>query len=153
MRKTSGLLLLAAAFLSGAGCATAPSISGRAASAGALAASAEAQVGVGYRFGGNSREKGFDCSGLAWWAHAAHGIRIPRVSFEQYRAGRMVSRRALSAGDLLFFSTYKPGASHVGIYLKDGRFVHAPGTGKKVRINSLAEPYWKKRYLGARRYH
>ncbi|MFH2203894.1 MAG: C40 family peptidase [Elusimicrobiota bacterium] len=119
----------------------------------AIAKTAEEQTGAAYRLGGSAPEKGFDCSGLTSWTHQRHGIRIPRTSRQQFKRGRKVSPRDLAPGDLLFFTTDKRGPSHVGIYLGDGRFVHAPSSGKGVRTDRLTAPYWKKRFLGARRFY
>jgi len=117
-----------------------------------IAKTALSQIGKPYRFGGNSPKTGFDCSGLVWWSHRRHRIAVPRTSKMQFRGGRKVKTRKLHPGDLVFFSTYKRGASHVGVFTGKGRFVHAPSSGKKVRQSRINESYWKKRYLGARRY-
>ncbi|HBL18713.1 MAG TPA: hypothetical protein DD417_18615 [Elusimicrobia bacterium] len=113
---------------------------------------AQRLIGAPYKFGGRSPEQGFDCSGLTWWSHSQAGFAIPESSLEQYNAGRPIKRGELIPGDLVFFSTYRRGASHVGIFIGDGRFVHAPSAGKHVRRDLLKDSYWKKRYLGARRY-
>lgn len=109
-------------------------------------------MGKKYCFGGRSPKTGFDCSGLAWWSHKQNGITIPRESFAQYRAGKKISRKKLMPGDLLYFQTYKKGASHVGIYDGKDGFVHAPNSRKKVQREKLSNSYYKKRYLGARRF-
>lgn len=114
--------------------------------------SARSQLGKKYCFGGRSPEKGFDCSGLAWWSHKVNGIDIPRQSWDQFRYGREISRKNLKPGDLLYFETYKKGASHVGIYDGKGGFIHSPSSGKKVRVTAMTDSYYKKRYLGARRF-
>ena len=113
---------------------------------------ARSQMGKKYCFGGISPKTGFDCSGLAWWSHKKNGINIPRMSSDQYRSGKKVSRSKLMAGDLLYFETYKKGASHVGVYDGKGGFIHSPNSNKKVQRTSLKNSYYKKRYLGARRY-
>jgi len=108
-------------------------------------------LGVDYRYGGESPATGYDCSGLV--AHIyleAWGIRLPRSTAAQSRAGVPVSLAELQAGDLVFYDTQKQPYSHVGIYLGDGRFVHAPKTGAQVRIESLKSAYWSQRYSGAR---
>lgn len=136
------------------GCATTPRKAGaRHGDAGSTIAEwAGRQLGRPYRLGGRSPESGFDCSGLAWWTHRQAGIDIPLTAETQYRAGKKVSKRALRSGDLVFFSTERRGPSHVGIVVEKGRFVHAPKTGRAVSREELADPYWKARYLGARRF-
>lgn len=109
-------------------------------------------VGLDYRHGGSSPATGFDCSGLV--AHVyreAWGIRLPRDTQSQSQAGVPVSLAELQAGDLVFYDTLKRPFSHVGIYLGEGRFVHAPKTGAQVRIESLNSRYWVQRFNGARR--
>lgn len=110
-------------------------------------------IGVPYRWGGTSAERGFDCSGLAMAIYRLNGLNLPRTSGQQYGAGTSVSREELAKGDLVFFDTRGEGrVSHVGIYAGGGRFIHAPRTGKTVRTSSLSNTYYKKRYLGARTY-
>ncbi|HWQ89664.1 MAG TPA: NlpC/P60 family protein [Desulfitobacteriaceae bacterium] len=104
--------------------------------------------GVPYVFGGTSR-KGFDCSGFTQYVFAGSQISLPRTTFEQYSRGTSVGRDQLQQGDLVFFTTYKSGASHVGIYLSGGKFIHASNSG--VRISSLNESYYNSHYVGARR--
>ncbi len=109
-------------------------------------------LGLDYRYGGSSRETGFDCSGLV--AHVyqeAWGIRMPRNTLEQSRRGVPVALQDLEAGDLVFYNTLNRPFSHVGIYVGDGRFVHAPKSGARVRVESLKSAYWMQRYNGARR--
>src|SRR4029079_12777911 len=108
--------------------------------------------GLYYRYAGNSHVTGFDCSGLV--AHVyleAWNIRLPRNTSAQSKAGTPVSLAELQAGDLVFYDTQKRPYSHVGIYLGDGKFVHAPKTGAQVRVESLTSSYWARRYNGARR--
>lgn len=104
--------------------------------------------GIPYVFGGTTRS-GFDCSGFTRYVYAASGISLPRTSYAQYNFGTPVNRGQLQPGDLVFFSTYTKGASHVGIYIGGGRFVHASNSG--VRVTSLNENYYATRFLGARR--
>lgn len=109
-------------------------------------------LGLDYRYGGNSPVTGFDCSGLV--AHVyleAWNIRLPRNTSAQSKAGMPVSLAELQAGDLVFYDTLKRPYSHVGIYLGDGKFVHAPKTGAQVRVESLKSAYWSQRFNGARR--
>lgn len=114
--------------------------------------SAKSQLGKRYKFGGTSPKIGFDCSGLTWYSHKKNGINIPRQSSDQFKGGKRISRNDLRPGDLVFFETYRPGASHVGIYTGDGNFIHSLNRNKNVAIQRLSNNYYKKRYLGARRY-
>jgi len=114
--------------------------------------SAQLQMGVPYKFGGNSPGEGFDCSGLALYSHLINGIFIPRRTVEQFEQGKHINRAELNSGDLLFFRTLGPSVSHVGIYIGNDIFIHAPNSRKNVQTETLDNPYYKKRYLGARRY-
>ena len=105
-------------------------------------------VGVPYVFGGTSRS-GFDCSGYTQYVFKGSGTYLPRTASEQFNVGSSVKRDQLQSGDLVFFTTYAPGASHVGIYIGGGRFVHASNSG--VRVTSLSDSYYAGRYIGARR--
>lgn len=106
--------------------------------------------GSRYRYGGSSRG-GFDCSGFTRHVYAKNGICLPHNSSAQAQCGKKVSRDELKAGDLVFFSTTRRGISHVGIYVGDGKFVHASSSRGHVRVDSLNEGYYKERYRGARR--
>ena len=129
---------------------TAASVSGDAMDA---AVYALGLVGVAYRDGGDSPERGFDCSGLTRHVLARMGVAdLPRTAREQGAIGRPVPRSVLRTGDLVFFDTQGSAYSHVGIYVGDGRFVHAPGRGKSVTLATLDSPYWQRHYNGARRY-
>lgn len=117
----------------------------------ALVSLARRFLGVPYRWGGTG-PGGFDCSGFLYTVFSRMGIQLPRTSFEMFRSGRPVARAQLQPGDLVFFTTYAPGASHAGIYLGGGQFIHASSAGGGVRIDPLSKPYYSARYLGARRY-
>ena len=106
-------------------------------------------LGVPYVFGGTS-SSGFDCSGYVQHVFASLGIRLPRTADAQYDAGHRVVG-AMKPGDLVFFQTYAAGASHVGIYLGHGKFVHA-SSSHGVMVSSLSDSYWSARYLGAKRF-
>lgn len=109
-------------------------------------------VGVNYRRGGESPETGFDCSGLVRHVfRESLGLLLPRTSRDISRTGENVPRDALQPGDLVFFNTLRRGFSHVGIYLGEHRFVHAPASGGEVRIEDMRQRYWTKRFNGARR--
>lgn len=109
-------------------------------------------VGVNYRRGGESPETGFDCSGLVRHVfREGLGMILPRTSHDISRMGETVRREALQPGDLVFFNTLRRGFSHVGIYLGEHRFVHAPASGGEVRVEDMRQSYWTKRFNGARR--
>lgn len=115
----------------------------------AIAGTALSMRGVPYRNGG-ADPSGFDCSGLVAYVFARHGLRLPRSVSDQYKAGTSVSGH-LEPGDLVFFTTTGPGASHVGISLGGDEFVHAPSSSGEVRVERLGASYWAPRYVGARR--
>lgn len=117
----------------------------------AVARTALALVGAAYRPGGDTPEGGFDCSGFARHVCLAQGVRLPRQTRDQAVAGRPVAPDGLSPGDLVLFSVHARGVSHVGIWVGDGRFVHAPKPGQSVRVERLDDPYWSARFAGARR--
>lgn len=106
--------------------------------------------GTPYKNGG-ADPRGFDCSGFVQYVFAQHGVKIPRNVTEQFRAGKDVPPSDLQAGDLVFFSTVAPGASHVGIALGSDEFVHAPSSSGDVRVEHLSGSYWSTRFVGARR--
>jgi len=149
----AALALLSALLL--VGCASAPSrvaapATPRVESAGARAADAAAQmVGAPYRFGG-ADPAGFDCSGLVRYAYLQVGISVPRSAKLQHRTSLPIALSEARGGDLLFFNPDGK-VSHVGIYIGDGRFVHAPSTGKRVQLASLQSGYFRRFFVGAGR--
>lgn len=106
--------------------------------------------GTPYRNGG-SDPAGFDCSGFVKYVFGENGIAVPRTVSDQFRAGRKVDAQQLQAGDLVFFTTVGPGASHVGIVIGGDEFVHAPSGAGEVRVERLSASYWSTRFVGARR--
>lgn len=109
-------------------------------------------IGVRYRFGGTSPRTGLDCSGLVQHVFdEALGFPLPRRSEEMSREGTPVPLDGLQPGDLVFFDTLRRAFSHVGIYIGENRFVHAPSSGGRVRVESIASRYWARRFNGARR--
>jgi len=109
-------------------------------------------VGVEYRYGGEEPGSGLDCSGLVRHVfQQVAGVTLPRTSREMSRVGELVGKGELRAGDLVFFNTRRSAFSHVGIYLGDGRFVHAPRAGRDVEVAQFDNRYWQKRFDGARR--
>lgn len=109
-------------------------------------------IGVRYKFGGESPERGLDCSGLVKYVFEhVTGVTLPRSAREQAKVGEKVDLDALQPGDLVFFNTRRFAFSHVGIYLGDNTFIHAPNRHSKVQVTSIEGRYWKKRFNGARR--
>lgn len=135
-------------------CASAPGSSqnaGEPDSAAHLAAAyAQDMVGKPYRYGGNS-PSGFDCSGLVHYSYSRAGISLPRTTRTQLSVGSAVDAESLRVGDLVFFDQEGRKSSHVGIYIGNGRFVHAPSSGKRVRVDSLDLDYWQQHFVAARR--
>lgn len=117
-----------------------------------IAQSARSQIGARYRYGGDTPDAGFDCSGLVQWAYARNGVRVPRTTEDQYHAARPVRVRELVPGDLLFFNTsFKRASLHVGIATTPDHFVHSPSSGGRVREDRLSDPYWTSVFATARR--
>lgn len=109
-------------------------------------------IGVKYKYGGQAPDTGWDCSGYVHHVFKeAAGIILPRNAVSMSTQGEPVRRGELQPGDLVFFNTLKRAFSHVGIYLGNDRFIHAPATGKSVQISSIASDYWARRYTGGRR--
>lgn len=120
---------------------------------GSIAArTAERFVGIPYRWGGNNVVDGMDCSGFVRAVYNLCGLSIPRTSRDQFKAGDLVSKENLIDGDLVFFGSSVDKINHVGIYVGDGKFVHAPRQGEEIRITEVNESYFEKRFVGARRY-
>ena len=106
-----------------------------------------------YAWGGASAREGFDCSGLTMTVYRLNGLDLPRSLYDQFESGRAVAVDRLGPGDLVFFATGgDEKVSHVGIYIGDGRFIHAPGTNKTVRVDLLSNSYFRSRIIGARGY-
>ena len=131
--------------------ATAPAIHATDAASN-VAIEALANLGTPYRSGGLSPQSGFDCSGLVVYAYReGAGLALPRDTFDLSHVGEPVNRAALRPGDLVFYNTQQREYSHVGIYLGENRFIHAPSSGGEVRVDNLGANYWMRRYSGARR--
>ena len=117
-----------------------------------LAQLARAQLGQPYRYGGNG-PSGFDCSGLALYVHGQLGVGLPRTAIEQRQQSLPLDRSELQAGDLVFFTlSRRLLVDHVGIYVGEGRFIHAPRAGSPVRLSSLDDRYYAPRFAGGGRY-
>lgn len=114
-----------------------------------IIATAKSYMGVPYVWGGTS-PNGFDCSGFVHYVYGKYEVWLPRTAASLYTTGTYVSKADLRAGDLVFFTTYTPGASHVGIYIGSGDFIHA-SSSKGVTINNLSNSYYAQRYIGAKR--
>jgi len=120
-------------------------------SGGSLVRTAFEFQGVPYRLGGETPATGFDCSGFVRYVFGANRIEVPRTVIEQFAAGERVDAADIQPGDLLFFTTIAPGPSHVAILAAGHQFIHAPGSNGAVRTDSLDAPYWRDRFVGAKR--
>jgi cell wall-associated NlpC family hydrolase len=117
---------------------------------GAIAELAMGMVGARYSYGGTAPAEGFDCSGLVFYTYSQAGFRVPRTSREQFRAARKITLDEAGAGDLMFFQDQTK-LSHVGIYLGDGMFVHAPASGERVAVASIDSPYYQQHLVAVGR--
>jgi cell wall-associated NlpC family hydrolase len=114
---------------------------------------AKKYIGIPYKWGGESAREGFDCSGLTMAVYQLNGLDLPRTSRQQWKSGIPIRRHQLQEGDLVFFATSGGRrVTHVGIYAGENTFIHAPRRGKTIRITTLSKNYYRKRYVGARRY-
>ena len=117
-----------------------------------LVVNAMGSLGVPYRFGGTSAETGFDCSGFVRaMVQQTAGLLLPRSAEQQAAATQQIEKAELKPGDLVFFNTRRRAYSHVGIYVGEDKFIHAPRTGARVRVESMENRYWTTRFNGARR--
>lgn len=114
---------------------------------------AYSQIGKKYRAGAASPQNGFDCSGLVWWSYAQHGIKVPRITSDQAKAGRKIAKKAAQPGDILVFRTsHSPRGLHTGIYAGHQKFIHSPSSGKQVCMETLAaHSWWRDRLVAIRR--
>ncbi|NRG26720.1 C40 family peptidase [Bacillus circulans] len=110
---------------------------------------AKKYIGTPYKYGGTSL-KGFDCSGFVGYSYKKVGKSLPRTTASMYKKGKKVKKSNLKKGDLIFFNTYKKGASHVGIYIGSNQFIHS-SSSKGVKVDKLSNSYWKTKYYGAKR--
>lgn len=118
----------------------------------ALVMTAMGFLGVPYRYGGNTAENGFDCSGLVRAIYGQTiGMVLPRRADQQAAATQTIDKQELQPGDLVFFNTMRRAFSHVGIYVGDGKFIHSPRSGAQVRVEDMRASYWQRRFDGARR--
>lgn len=113
-----------------------------------IASFAQQFLGVPYVWAGSS-PAGFDCSGFVYYVYSRHGISLPRMADEQYHIGQRVPLNVIQPGDLVFYSTYAPGPSHVGIFVGNGKFIHASSGAGEVTLTAMSKPYYQARFLGA----
>ena len=129
-----------------------PYAQARQGNADSLTSYARSLIGTPYKYGGSTPVSGFDCSGFVGYVYQhSLGIRLPRVTSKIGLVGKSVRSNDLRSGDLVFFNTLQRRYSHVGIYLGDNRFIHAPSSGGKVREENILDDYWRNNYNGARR--
>ncbi len=113
---------------------------------------AKTLVGSPYKYGGET-PNGFDCSGLVFYTHGKVGLRTPRTSLQQFKSAKSIPLKELRNGDLIFFKLTRSRVSHVGIYVGNGRFIHAPQSGRQVKATYLTDAYWKTKIVSAGRLH
>lgn len=119
---------------------------------GKVVRTAATQVGRPYRLGGTSPRTGFDCSGLIYWAYKQHGINVPRVTTSQARVGQKIGRKGLRPGDILVFRTSRsPNGLHTGLYAGGNKFIHAPNSRTRVKVEVLNGSWWGKQFVYGRR--
>lgn len=149
MRRLRGLALsmLLAGLLAGCFSSYKPTPEGQALRRG-IVLDALGQIGRPYRYGGTS-PSGFDCSGLVQYVYAQQGLKLPRTTREQHKAGENIDLDEAEPGDLLFYSFGGGGIDHVAVYLGDGQAVHAPTSGKSVIVAPVAQRWWMDRYVDA----
>lgn len=116
----------------------------------AIAEAAIGMLGMPYRYGGTNPQQGFDCSGLVYYTYGEAGHAVPRTSREQFRAARKIALGEAGAGDIMFFQD-EAKLSHVGIYVGDGMFVHAPANGRLVALASIDAPYYQQHLIAVGR--
>lgn len=157
MRGIAGIGVVVTALLLTAGCAGTPSRPApsepQPAVRGAgsrIASFAVSMVGVPYRYGGDHPHEGFDCSGLVYYTYASNGLAVPRTSRGQFDVAQKITLAQAAEGDLVFFQD-QDNLSHVGIYLGDGRFVHAPSSGGAVSVASMEAPYYQRHFFAVGR--
>ena len=148
-RPLWALALLVGALL--AGCSTVPVAPVGGGVRGEVVRTAYDMLGAPYRYGGDT-PRGFDCSGLVYYSYRRAGVRVPRTTERQFWDTRAVALRYLRPGDLLFFRLKGRRISHVGIYIGDSKFIHAPDYGQSVSISSLRNPYWRRHFVRAGRF-
>ncbi|WP_052014806.1 C40 family peptidase [Desulfovibrio sp. X2] len=118
-----------------------------------VVSTARSQIGTPYAYASCSPEDGYDCSGLVWWVYRQNGVELPRTSGGILSGGRPVAKNALEPGDVVVFDIGRKGKElHVGIWTGDATFVHSPRSGETVREEPIDMTYWRRRYIGARRY-
>jgi murein DD-endopeptidase len=149
MNRLLAPLFVATALLLGACSSSPPRPSSNHVEAARIAASME---GKPYKYGGHSPDTGFDCAGLVQYSYGRVGMKVPRTTHAQRDKSLRVPLDQLNRGDLLFFTQESKFSSHVGIYLGDNRFIHAPSTGKRLRIDDFRSAYWQKHFVDARRF-
>jgi cell wall-associated NlpC family hydrolase len=149
-RVTAGFAGTLTILLLAAGCAGTPARGPAGDARSPIADLALSMIGVRYRYGGARPEEGFDCSGLVYYAYRSNGYAVPRTSREQFNAARKIPLEQAVRSDLLFFRDQE-NLSHVGIYLGDGRFVHAPSSGGSVRVEYIDAPYYQRHLVAVGR--